>query len=183
MKIVVAVTGASGSIYALQLIEELRRKGIKVYAIMTKYGEKIMRHETDLTKDEFKKMVDEFYDENDMESPLASGSFHYDAMVILPCSLKTLASIANGITDNLVSRSAICCLKEERKIIVVPRETPLDLISLKNMVKLKKAGAIIMPAMPAFYHKPKKVEDLVNYIVGKILDLLGIKNSLYKKWG
>lgn len=183
MKVVVAITGASGGIYAFRLIKELKRKGIKVYAIMTQYGEKIMRHEIEVTKDEIKKMVDEFYNENDMESPLASGSFQYDVMVIIPCSLKTLASIANGITDNLVSRTAICCLKEERKIIVVPRETPLDLISLENMVKLKKAGAIIMPAMPAFYHKPEKVQDLVDYIVGKILDLMGIENSLYKKWG
>lgn len=183
MRIVVAITGASGGTYALHLLSELKKKEIEIYAILTEYGEKIMKHETGKLKYEIEEMVDELYSEKDMKSPLASGSFKYDAMVIVPCSLKTLASIANGIAINLVSRTAICCLKEGRKLIVVPRETPLDLISLENMVKLKKAGAVILPAMPAFYHKPEKIDDLIYYIVGKILDLLGIKNSLYKRWG
>ncbi|HEC88136.1 MAG TPA: UbiX family flavin prenyltransferase [Thermoplasmata archaeon] len=182
MRIVVAITGASGGIYALYLLNELKKKGIEICAIITEYGEKIMGYETGKLKHEIEEMVDELYSEKDMESPLASGSFQYDAMVVIPCSLKTLASIANGMAINLVVRTAICCLKEGRKLIVVPRETPLDLISLENMVKLKKAGAIILPAMPAFYHKPEKVDDLIYYIVGKVMDLLYIENSLYKRW-
>jgi len=182
MRVVVAITGASGGIYALYLLNELKKKGIEICAIITEYGEKIMGHETGKLKHEIEEMVDELYSEKDMESPLASGSFQYDAMVVIPCSLKTLASIANGMAINLVVRTAICCLKEGRKLIVVPRETPLDLISLENMVKLKKAGAIILPAMPAFYHKPEKVDDLIYYIVGKVMDLLYIENSLYKRW-
>jgi len=118
-----------------------------------------------------------------MESSLASGSFMYDAMIIIPCSLKSMAAVANGLAINLVARAAICCLKEERKLIVVPRETPLDLITLENMVKLKKAGVTILPAMPAFYHKPDDIDDLVDYVVGKILEQLGMEHNLYKKWG
>ncbi len=183
MKIVIAITGASGALYGIRLIEELKKMEHEIHLIISKNAKKIIEYETSCNTDEIVKEADEFYDEDDMESKLASGSFIYDAMVICPCSIKTMACIANGIALNLITRAAICCLKEGRKLIVVPRETPLDLMSLENLVKLKKAGAIILPAMPAFYHKPKKIDDMVNYIVGKILEQLDIKHNLYKKWG
>jgi len=181
MEIVLAVTGASGVIYGIRLLEELKNKS-KVYLIISQNAKKIIEYETTYSINELKEMAYEYFEENNVESKLASGSFSYDAMVVCPCSLKTLACIANGIALNLITRAAICCLKEGRKLIVVPRETPLDLISLENMVKLKKAGVVVLPAMPAFYHKPKSIDDLVNYIVGKIMEQIGIEHNLYEKW-
>lgn len=182
MRLIVAITGASGVIYGIRLLEELKGMKHEVHLIVSENAKKIMRYETDYRFEEIISKADEVYNENDMESRLASGSFMTDAMIICPCSLKTMAAISNGIAFNLITRAAICCLKENRKLIIVPRETPLDLISLENMLKLKKAGAVMLPAMPAFYHKPKDIDDLIKYVVGKILEQLGIEHSLYKKW-
>jgi len=183
MRIILGITGASGIIYALRLIEELKKRGCEIYAIITEYGKKIMEHEMGMDEKELRKKVDVLYHENEMESSLASGSFDPDAMIIVPCSIKTLGSIASGIPSNLLTRAAMCSLKEGKKLILVLRETPLDLISLENMVKAKKAGVIILPAMPAFYHKPKDMDGIINYVVGKILEQMGIEHNLYKKWG
>ena len=183
MRIIVAITGASGIIYGLHLIEELKKRECEVHAILTEYGKKIMEYETGMKEEELKGKVDALYHENEMDSPPASGSFPHDGMVIAPCSLNTLGGIASGIASSLVTRAAVCSLKEGKKLIVVPRETPLDMISLENMVKLRRAGAIILPAMPAFYHKPTSIDEMVDYIVGKILEQLEISHDLYKKWG
>ena len=122
------------------------------------------------------------YNNNDFLSPSASGSFKLDSMIIAPCSMKTLSAIANGYSDTLTSRAASCCLKEGRRLILMNRETPLDLPGIKNLLRAKLSGAIILPAMPAFYHKPIKIDDMVNFIVGKILDQLGISHTLFKRW-
>ena len=180
MKIVVAITGASGIIYGVRLLKELKEH--ETYLIISKEAKKLLKHETNYSMDALKEMATEFYNEDEMESKLASGSFPCDAMVVAPCSLKTMSAIANGFAFNLITRAAICCLKEGKKLIVVPRETPLDLITLENMVKLRQAGAVILAAMPAFYIKPSSVEDLVNFIVGKIMDQLGIEHELYERW-
>ncbi len=182
MRVILAFTGASGVIYGVRLLEELKKKGIETYLIISKNASRIIEYETSYKATELEDMAEECFDEEDMHSKLASGSFSYDAMIVCPCSLKTLSCIANGIALNLIVRTAICCLKEGRKLIVVPRESPLDLISLENMVKLKKAGAIILPAMPAFYFKPKSIDDLVGYVVGKIMEQIGIEHNLYEKW-
>ncbi len=180
MKIILAITGASGVIYGIRLLEEIKNE--EVYLIISKNAEKIIEYETNYSLNDLKAFAKEFYREDEIDSKLASGSFIHDAMIICPCSLKTMACIANGIALNLITRAAICCLKEGRKLIVVPRETPLDLMSLENMVRLKRAGAIVLPAMPAFYYKPIKIEDLVNYIVGKILEQLNMNHSLYRRY-
>ena len=122
------------------------------------------------------------YDNSDMLAGPASGSFNLDAMTVVPCSMKTLSAIANGYGDTLTSRAASCFLKEERKLILVVRETPLDLPGIKNLLSAKQAGTTILPAMPGFYHKPKNIEDIVDFIVGKILDQLNIEHTLYKRW-
>ncbi|RLF62316.1 MAG: aromatic acid decarboxylase [Thermoplasmata archaeon] len=182
MKIVLAITGASGAIYGIRTLEELKKAGCSVYLIISQNAKKIIEHETSYKLDDIISSADRYFDENEISAEVASGSFFHDGMIIAPCSLKTMGGIASGYAENLITRTAICSLKEGRKIVIVPRETPLDLISLENMVKLKKSGAVILPAMPAFYHKPRNVDDVVNYIVGKILDQFGLKNELFKRW-
>jgi len=178
MKILLAVTGASGAIYGLRLLEVLKQKGVQTECIVSDTAKKIIKHEIGASK-----IPKGCYSEKDIEAPFSSGSFKIDAMVVAPCSMKTLSAIANGFSHNLITRSADVAIKEKRRLILVPRETPLSVIHLENMLKLARLGAVILPAMPGFYHKPKKIEDLVDFIVGKILDSLGAENELYKRWG
>ena len=181
MKITLAITGASGVIYGIRLLEEIHEKH-DIYLIISNNAKKIIEYETSYTIEEIESMAYRVYEEEQIEAAIASGSSDCDSMVVAPCSLKTMAAIANGLAFNLITRTAMCCLKEGKKLIIVPRETPLDAITLENMLKLKNAGAVILPAMPAFYHMPDKIDDLVNYIVGKIMEQLGIKHHLYRKW-
>lgn len=181
-KLVVGVTGASGVIYAKRLLEVLNEKNIETHIIVSKTAEKIIKHELEMNVVEFEKLGRYSYREDEVDAPLSSGSFKTDGMIIIPCSLKTLAGIACGYTDNLILRAADVTLKEKRTLILVPRETPLNAIHLHNMLKLARIGVIILPAMPAFYHKPKNIEELVDFITGKILDILGIEHQLFKRW-
>jgi len=176
MKVLVTITGASGLIYANRLIEELKKSNQEVSVIISKGAEKVSEAEKiTLPKSD--------YSEDDFNSPFASGSNPPDAMIVCPCSLKSLGEISNGVGSNLISRAAEVCLKERKKLILVIRETPYSLITIKNMEKITLAGGIVLPASPGFYHSPNKIEDLVNFIVGKILDQLGITHSLFKRWG
>ncbi|GLC32545.1 UbiX family flavin prenyltransferase [Clostridium omnivorum] len=187
-KIIIGITGASGSIYAIRLIQELLKKDIFVHIVCTDNGKKVMKFETNVNIDEWVRILKETYnhvkleDINDLFSGVASGSYKFDAMVVVPCSMGTLAEISNGLAKNLLCRAADVALKENRKLILVPRETPLNAIHLENMLKLSKLGVSILPAMPGFYHKPESMEDLINFVVGKILDSLSIENILFKKW-
>jgi len=182
MKILLSVGGASGSIYGIRLLEILLKKKVEVHLIISDGAKKILAHETNYKFNDLKNKVQFYYDNNDLFAGPASGSFKLDAMVIAPCSMKTLSAVANGYGDTLTSRAAICFLEEGRKLICVIRETPLDLPGINNMLSSKKAGAIILPAMPGFYHKPVKIDDMVDFIVGKILDQLDINHSLFKRW-
>jgi 4-hydroxy-3-polyprenylbenzoate decarboxylase len=150
--------------------------------IISKTSEKLIEHELEITKEELEKLVKNTYDEDDFWSPLASGSFITDGMVIIPCSTKTLAGIAHGYSENLILRAADVALKEGRKLILVPRETPLSSVHFSNLLELSMQGVIIIPAMPAFYHKPNKIDDLIDFIVGKILDSLSIDHKLFRRW-
>jgi 4-hydroxy-3-polyprenylbenzoate decarboxylase len=182
MKILLSIGGASGSIYGIRLLEELIKSNDEVHLIVSDGAKKIIEHETSYNFEELKNKVNFYYENSNMFAGPASGSFKLDAMVVSPCSMKTLSAIVNGYGDTLSSRAASCFLKEERKLILVIRETPLDLPGIKNMLLAKQAGATILPAMPGFYHKPNKIDDLVDFIVGKILDQLDIKHTLYKRW-
>ena len=182
MKVLLSIGGASGSIYGNRLLEELKKADVETHLVVTDGAKKILEHETSYKFEDLKKQADCFYDNNDLFAGPASGSFKLDAMVICPCSMKTLSAVANGYGDTLPSRAASCQLKEERKLILVVRETPLDLPGIENMRKAKLAGATILPAMPGFYHSPKKIDDLIDFIVGKILDQLKINHSLFKRW-
>lgn len=182
MNVFISIGGASGSIYGIRLLEELKKADVEIHLTISDGAKKILEHETHYKFKELKNQTDFYYNNYDMFTGPASGSFSLDAMVICPCSMKTLSAVANGYGDNLTSRSASCQLKEERKLILVIRETPLELPGIKNMLLAKQAGATILPTMPGFYHEPKKIEDLVDFIVGKILDQLKIDHILFKRW-
>ena len=181
-KIVVGITGASGSIYAVRLIDVLREKGIEVHAVITDSGQRVLDYECGMTMEELSRRVDVLYPNTDVGAAIASGSFRMDAMVVLPCSMKTAGAIAHGVTDDLLTRAADVTLKEGRRLLLVPRETPMHEIHLENLLRLARAGAVIMPAAPGFYHRPETLDDLVNMMVGKILDRLGIEAELFTRW-
>ncbi len=182
MRVILAVTGASGVAYGLELARSL--KGQELHTIVTKSAKDIAKEELEDKEKAIQELstFSTLHDENNFNSPLASGSFLFDAMVICPCSMKTISAIANGYSSNLVSRAADVAIKEGRKLILVPRETPLSPIHLENMLKLSRLGVVILPASPGFYGNPKKITDLVDFIVGRVLDQLSIRNSKYKRW-
>ncbi len=183
MRLIVAITGASGVVYGKRLLKVLQEKNVETHLIISKAAEKVIEHELEKTKEDIEKLANHTYDVNDWSAPIVSGSFKTDGMIIIPCSMKTLAGIAHGYSDNLVLRAADVILKEKRKLVLVPRETPLNVVHLRNMLVLAEQGVTILPAMPAYYHKPEDVDDLVDFVVGKVLDLLGIDHALYKRWG
>ncbi len=179
MKIVLAITGASGSIYGMRAYDLLAsEKSIELSTIVSKGALAVAKAEG-IALPPFGGNV---HEETDFSAAFASGSNAPDAMLVAPCSLKTLSAIANGYCDNLVSRSAEVCIKEGKKLVLVIRETPLSPIALENMLKLSRIGVIILPASPGFYSKPKSVNDIADFIVGKSFDSLGVKNSLFKRW-
>ena len=182
IKIIVGITGSSGVIYGIKLLYFLKKSKIETHIVLSKWAEKNIEIETDESVVEVKKLASFEYRENDMAASISSGSFKTDGMIIIPCSMKTLASIANGYDDNLISRAASVTIKENRKLVIVPRETPLSQINLSNMLKLAKIGVIILPAMPGFYHRPKTINDLILHIVGKTLDQFEINNEVFKRW-
>ena len=175
MKILIAITGASGIIYGARLSEVLQKTKNSVFIIVSEGAKKVAEAEGE-------KLPKGDYDEKDLSAPFASGSYKIDGMVICPCSLKTLGEIANGVGSNLIARAAEVMLKERRKLVLVVRETPLSYIAIKNMEKATLAGAVVLPACPGFYHKPESISNLVDFVVGKILDQLGIEHNLFKRW-
>ena len=181
--LIVAITGGSGVIYGVKLIESLKSLNLETHLIISEWGEKTIKIETNIAIENIKNLATQYYDNKNMAAPVSSGSFKTKGMVIIPCSMKTLASIANGLDDSLISRAASVCIKEGRKLVVVPRETPLSKIHLENMVKLSELGTTILPAMPGFYFHPNTIDDLLSHIVGKVLDQFDIDNNMFKRWG
>jgi 4-hydroxy-3-polyprenylbenzoate decarboxylase len=187
---VIGITGASGSIYGVRLIQELASRKHHIDIVITPAGKQVMKEE--LGVKDFEKIDRlglfkikgniKIWENDDFEAPFMSGSNAPEAVVIIPCSVGKLSAIANGISSNLLERMADVAIKERKQLILVVRETPLSLIHLENMVKVARAGAQILPAMPAFYHQPKKIDDIVNFIVGKVLNLLKIDHQLFKGW-
>ncbi len=178
MKYVVAITGASGSIYGIRLLEELPDERA---AVITEEGKKIMEYETGRTPADLSRFA-RVYDERDMEAGFSSGSNPFDALIIAPASMNTVSKIACGISDNLVTRAASVALKERKRLVLLPRETPVSAIHLSNMARLAEMGADIVLPSPAFYIKPESVNDCVDFIVGRVLDVLGISHELYPRW-
>jgi 4-hydroxy-3-polyprenylbenzoate decarboxylase len=182
MRYFVSIGGASGCIYGIRLVQELHKVGHEVHLVISEGAKKIIQQETKYAYSSIKSEANIIYDNTDLCAGPASGSFPLDGMIVIPCSMKTLSAIAHGFGDTLTSRAASCCLKEGKKLILVLRETPLDLPGITNMLAAKESGAIILPAMPAFYHKPERIEDLVDFIVGKVFDQFGLQHSLFKRW-
>jgi len=182
LEIVVGISGASGAAYAVRLLQVLREKGIIIHLVITDSAAKIIELETDYQLKDLQGLADHVYASCDFTAPFASGSHLYDGMVVIPCSMGTLSAIACGSSDTLITRAADVCLKEKRRLIIVPRETPLGLVQLRNMVAAAEAGAVVLPACPAFYSKPRSLDDLVDVLVGRVLDLLGVENDLYRRW-
>jgi len=178
----VAISGASGVVYGKRLLEMLQDKKVETHLIVSKAAEKVIEHELEITKEDIEKLAVHSYDIDNLSAPTVSGSFKTDGMIIIPCSMKTLAGIAHGYSDNLTLRTADVTLKEKRKLILVPRETPLNVIHLRNMLELAQQGVTIIPAMPAYYHKPQNIGNIIDYVVGKVLDCLGIEHALFKRW-
>ncbi|MEW5762719.1 MAG: UbiX family flavin prenyltransferase [Bacillota bacterium] len=183
MRIVVAITGASGAAYGIVLLEQLVKLRVETHLIMTAAGRRIIALETDRRPEDVARLSTRCYDEDDFTAPLASGSFLHDGMVIAPCSMKTLAGIACGYAANLVQRTADVALKERRRLLLLVRETPLSPVHLENMLKLARLGVVIMPPVPAFYLRPAGVEDIVLGTVGRVLDLLGLPCAPRGRWG
>lgn len=188
--IVVGITGASGSPYAVEMLNTLLSLGINVHVISSPVGKQVWQHENGFP---FKEYIEELQakypkqlqleNNNDLGGKPASGSFRHDGMVVIPCSMKCMASIANGFASNLIERSADVCLKERFPLVLVSRETPLNLIHIENMAKVTRAGGVIMPASPGFYHKDTSLEGMVKFVVGKALDMLGVENhNLFNRW-
>lgn len=183
MKIVVGISGGSGSIYAISLLKALKELNIETHLVVsTMGGEYVTEHETGMKLEELKSMATYFHDNKNFAAPIASGSFKVDSMVVLPCSMKTLSSVAHGFSDNLLTRACDVMIKENRKLILVPRETPLSSIHLENMLKLSQMGVTIFPPSPGFYNHPETLEDVILNMTGRILDMLGIDNNLIKRW-
>ncbi|MCH4008682.1 UbiX family flavin prenyltransferase [Companilactobacillus sp.] len=182
-KIVIGVTGASGTIYAIDLIKKLQKiPNIETHGILSAWAKKNLQLETDYSLKDINDMLDYTYNDSDLGAAIASGSFLTDAMVIVPASMKTIASISVGIGDNLISRAADVTLKEQRKLIMVPRETPLNTIHLENMTKLSRMGVQMIPPIPAFYNHPQTIQDLVDHQTMKIMDSLGIHTDDGSRW-
>jgi 4-hydroxy-3-polyprenylbenzoate decarboxylase len=183
MDLIVGISGATGSIYGIRLLQVLRERGINTHLIITPTSKRIIVEETSYGVQEVEALASFVYDEHDLGAPISSGSFKTDGMIVIPCSMKTLSAIAHSYDANLLTRAADVTLKERRRLVLVVRETPLHSGHLELMLRASHSGAIIVPPVPAFYYRPRTLEDLVDHTVGKILDLFGIDHELFERWG
>jgi 4-hydroxy-3-polyprenylbenzoate decarboxylase len=182
-RIIVGITGASGALYGVRSLQLLREKGFETHLIISEAGKQVMELETDSKVHEVEAMASRTYDDKDLTAPLASGSYLTGGMIIAPCTMKTLSGIANSYANSLIERAADVTLKEKRKLVLVVRETPLHKGHLRLMGQAADMGAHILPPIPAFYHKPITIEDIIDQTVGRILDYFGIEHGLFKRWG
>jgi 4-hydroxy-3-polyprenylbenzoate decarboxylase len=181
--LVVGITGASGAIYGIRLLEVLSStKNVETHLIVSEPAEAIIKYETGRSIEDVKELASFSYDIRDIGAQIASGSFKTDGMIVAPCTVKTMSAIANSYSENLLVRVGDVTLKERRQLLLLVRETPLHIGHLRNMERLCEMGAIIMPPAPAFYHKPQTIQDIVDYTVGKMLDLFGIGHTLFRRW-
>ena len=183
MLLVVGITGASGVIYGIRLLEVLAaNNAVETHLVVSKTGAQNIKYETDWNLEQVTALADFYYNIDDYGAALASGSFKRDGMIIAPCSMKTLSAVANSYTDNLLIRTADVTLKERKKLILLVRETPLHLGHLRNMEKVTEMGAVVLPPVPAFYHRPQTIQEVIDQTIGKVLDILDIEHNLFPRW-
>jgi len=182
MTIIVAITGATGAIYGVRILQRLREAGAETHLVISRWGARTLLHETPYSREQVEALATVNYAPGDMGAAISSGSFRTDGMVIAPCSAKTLAAIAHGFGENLVHRAADVVLKERRKLVLVVREAPLNDIHLENMLKLSRMGSVVLPPMPAFYNHPRTVDDVVEHTVSRVLDQFGLDVSGVERW-
>ena len=181
-RLIIGISGASGVIYGVRLLELLRNAGVETHLVLTKTAEVTFAHETNLKIADVKALADVCHRVDDMAAPISSGSFKTAGMIVAPCSVRSMSEIASGVTTTLLTRSADVVLKERRKLVLVPRESPLSLVHLRNLTLVAEAGAMVLPAAPGFYHKPSQVRDLVDFVVQRVLDHIGVDVALVKRW-
>jgi len=183
-RFIVAISGATGAIYGIRLLEALAlQQDIETHLVMSNWARETIAVETNYSVEQVIKLADYCHDLRNVGAPIASGSFRAVGMAVAPCSMKTLSAIAHGLADNLIVRAADVMLKERRKLLLVPRETPLSMIHLENMMQAARAGAVLLPPMPAYYNNPQTIGDLVNHLVGRILDHFDLPHNMFKRWG
>lgn len=181
-RIIVGISGASGAVYGIRMLQILRDLGVETHLVMSKSAQITLAHETDTSVSELKSMADTTYSNSDIGAAISSGSFKVAGMVVAPCSIKTLSEIATGVTSSLLSRAADVNLKERRRLVLMVRETPLHLGHLRSMAAVTEMGAIVYPPVPAFYANPKSIDDMVDHTVGRCLDLFGFDASSVRRW-
>jgi 4-hydroxy-3-polyprenylbenzoate decarboxylase len=183
LPLVVGITGATGAIYGIRALEVLRDTPVETHLVVSEWARRTILAETDWKPDEVRALADHVWEETDGSAPPAGGSFLTRGMIVSPCSMKSLAAIANGISDNLIHRAADVTIKEARKLLLLVRESPLSVIHLENMLKVARAGAMVVPPVPAFYARPRSLEDVIDHTVGRVLDHFGIQHDLVRRWG
>jgi len=183
LKLIIGITGSTGVIYGIRLLETLKKLNVETHLIMSEWATKCLGMETDYSPDQVKSLANTVSDEHNMAASISSGTHKVDGMIVAPCSMKTLSSIANGYDETLVARSAAVTIKEGRKLVLMVRETPLSAINLENMLKLARLGIVILPPVTEFYTKPKSIDDIVNHGIGKCLDQFDLEHNLYPRWG
>jgi len=182
MRLVVGISGASGAVFALRLLEALRDENAEVHLVVSKWAQQTIEHETGRSLADVRALASHHYPATDLGAAIASGSFVTEGMVIVPCSMRSVAAIAQGTSENLLHRAADVALKERRRLVIVPRETPLSQLHLENLLKLARMGVTILPPMPAFYNHPQSIADLVDHVVARILDQFGLAASFARRW-
>ncbi len=182
-RMIVGITGASGALYGIRTLRLLREKGFETHLVISETGRQVIELETECTVREVEAMASRTYRDEDLAAPLASGSFLTAGMIVVPCTMKTLSGVANSYAGNLIERAADVTLKEKRGLVLVVRETPLHKGHLRLMCRAADMGAHILPPIPAFYHKPKTIDDIIDQTVGRILDFFGIEHDLFERWG
>jgi len=182
-RIIIGITGSSGVIYGIEILRELTQRDLETHLIISESGKKVINLETDYSIRDVESMADKVYDNDDLEAPLASGSFLTSGMIVAPCTIKTLSGIANSYSDNLLVRAADVTLKEKRRLVLLVRETPLHKGHLRLMSMAADMGAHILPPIPSFYHQPKTIDDIIHQTIGKVFDYFGIEHNLFERWG
>ncbi len=182
MRLIVGITGATGAIYGIRLLQELRLQGVETHLVVSRWGQATIEAETDYTLSEVIALASCYYPDDRLGAAIASGSFPGDGMVVAPCSMKTLAGVAGGYADNLINRAADVTIKEQRKLVLLARETPLNPIHLENMLKLSRLGVVIAPPVPAFYTRPETLQAVISQTVWRVMERFGLHSEMMKRW-